>query len=207
MKLRDAIEEDIPEIVDIHVQAFDGFFLTSLGKPFLVELYKAFYTRNDGILRVLCDCDGSIIGFAGGAIRPDFFYKDLRKKRGFVFLIKMIPALFKMPILAFKKLWYAVFYKGDKPASLTDSVLLSSIAIKPELKGNSFGKMLLDDYESVVGTRGFKSIYLTTDKYNNDGVVSFYNSCGYIVESEFYQADRRNMLRLIKLIDGAKNGL
>ena len=42
--------EEIQEIVKIHINAFPNFFLTSLGSDLLFELYRSFLeTENSGI--------------------------------------------------------------------------------------------------------------------------------------------------------------
>lgn len=200
MKIRSAQLADIPSIVDVHIKSFEGFFLTLLGKYFLSELYEAFAFRDTGVLRVLCDEDGNVIGFAAGTVNPAKFYSGLRKDKAIFFLLKALPSLISNPILVIKKLWYALFYKGEKPFALSNSALLSSIAILPDLSGRSLGKKLLVDYEESVKSLGCVSLYLTTDMSGNDGVVTFYERNGYGVESEFLQADGRKMLTLFKKV-------
>lgn len=202
MIIRDATENDLPQIVSVHQKAFDGFFLTKLGPAFLCQLYDAFAFRRGGVLRVLCGEDGRIVGFAGGAIEPDSFFRNLRKEKGFAFFVRALPGLMKNPVLVLKKLWYAVFYKGEVPSTLSQAALLSSIGVAPEMAGKSFGRQLLNDFERVVYDKRANSLFLTTDKHGNDSVVAFYLRNGYKIESEFIQADGRNMLRLIKSFNG-----
>lgn len=205
MKINAAQIEDIDGIVDAHIKGFDGFFLTLLGKGFLRELYKSFAFRDYGLLRVLLDDNNNVIGFASGTTEPEIFYKRLRKERGFIFFCKAIPGLLSNPFLVIKKLWYALFYKGEKPSGILNAALLSSIAVLPDASGKSYGKKLLMDYESTVKKIGCESLYLTTDKSGNDGVISFYKRNGYSVESEFIQADGREMLTLMKKLVGAND--
>lgn len=202
MRIRDAKKEDLQDVVAIHQKAFDGFFLTKLGPAFLRQLYDAFAFRRGGVLRVFCSEDGRIVGFAGGAIEPDSFFRDLKNEKGFAFFIRALPGLIKNPILVFKKLWYAAFYKGEAPSALSQAALLSSIGVTPEMAGKSLGKKLLTDFEEVVHSKGADSLYLTTDRHGNDNVVAFYLKSGYKVESEFVQTDGRHMLRLVKIING-----
>lgn len=200
MLIRDALEKDISEVVDAHTKGFVGFFLTLLGRSFLSELYNAFAFRKYGILRVLCDENGNVVGFAAGTTKPAEFYQSLRRDKALLFLIKALPGLISNPYLVIKKLWYALFYKGEKPSNLANSALLSSIAVLPEMAGQSLGKKLLLDFEESVKTLGCDSLYLTTDKYGNDGVIAFYERNGYKISSEFIQADGREMLALFKKV-------
>jgi GNAT superfamily N-acetyltransferase len=198
MKIKSAQHEDISSVVEVHISSFKGFFLTLLGKGFLAELYKAFAFRESGILRVMLDENDNVIGFAAGTAKPIDFYQSLRTDKSFFFLMKAFPSLIKNPYLVFKKLWYALFYKGEKPSTLSNSALLSSIAILPKKAGQSLGKQLLVDYESCVKSMSCDSLYLTTDKSGNDSVIEFYKRSGYVISSEFIQADGREMLTLFK---------
>ena len=199
MKIRSATINDISFVVDIHIEGFEGFFLTLMGKEFLSELYKAFALRNHGVLRVLCDENDRIIGFAGGSVNPVDFYRSLKKDKGWLFFIRAFPALILNPVLVFKKLWYSLFFKGEVPKDILNAALLSSIAVYPSILGKSCGTKLLLDYEETIKAAGFDSLCLTTDKNGNDAVVRFYKRNDYKIESEFVQADGREMLRLLKV--------
>jgi GNAT superfamily N-acetyltransferase len=200
MNIKSAHHKDISSVVDVHMKGFKGFFLTLLGRGFLAELYKAFAFRENGVLRVMCDDYDNVVGFSAGTIKPVEFYKSLRSDKAFFFFMKALPGLIRNPYLVIKKLWYAIFYKGEKPSNLANSALLSSITVLPEKSGQSLGKQLLSDYEDCVKSLGCDSLYLTTDKYGNDGVIAFYKRSGYKISSEFIQAGGREMLTLFKKI-------
>ncbi len=199
MKIRSAQPEDISNIVDVHIKGFEGFFLTLLGRGFLSELYKAFAFRESGVLLVLYS-DDNIFGYVAGTVKPVEFYRNLRKDKAFSFFLKAIPSLLRNPYVVTKKLWYALFYKGEKPSNLSGAALLSSIAILPDSSGKYLGKKLLLEFEKSVKSLGCESLYLTTDKFGNDRVVAFYKRSGYEIESEFIQAEGRKMLRLFKML-------
>ncbi|KRS21863.1 hypothetical protein AAY72_06340 [Alishewanella sp. WH16-1] len=198
MLIRAAKESDIDSVVIVHIKAFDGFFLTMLGEDFLRRLYTAFLLEKSGIFRVVTDSENNIVGFTAGTSAPDLFFSALRKKRWFSFLVAAFPGVLKHPVKVLRKLYYALFYKGDKPAELLSSALLSSIGVLPEMSGKSIGKVLLADFEQQVRLVNGSCLYLTTDKFGNESVVCFYTKAGYKVESEFTQPDGRQMLRLIK---------
>lgn len=198
MLIRNAEIRDVPSIVSVHIAAFPRFFLTLLGAPFLTELYSSYITRELGILRVLCDEEGSVLGFAAGCVKPDVFYSKLKKDRGIFFILKIMPGLLSNPVLVVKKIWYSLFYKGDSPRGIEDAGLLSSIAVHPIHSGKALGKILLEDFEGQVQSSGPGFIFLTTDKIDNWNVVQFYKKSGYVVESEFLQSGGRIMLRFIK---------
>lgn len=197
MKIRRATLKDVSVVAKIHTIAFPGFFLTTLGDSFLRELYSGFANQSSGIF-VVAEDDDKIIGFAAGTTEPDIFFTKLRKKRGFYFLLKAIPALIKNARVVFKKLVSSVFYKGDTPAELSGGTLLSSIGVIPSLHGGLVGSALLDDFEKIAFSQNAAFIYLTTDAIGNERVNAFYVKRGYSVESQFMQQSNRPMLRYVK---------
>ena len=198
MHIRAAKLEDIHKIVEIHLKAFEGFFLSLLGKKFLTLLYKSFLIENYGILRVAHSHNNEVVGFAAGTHAPKIFFSSLRKSKWFLFFIAALPSILKNPIRVVKKLFSAMFYKGDSPKELEYFALLSSIAVLPGLSGKSIGKRLLSDFEEQISLVNVSNIYLTTDKFDNENVIRFYIQSGYYIDSEFNQSDGRQMLRLIK---------
>lgn len=199
LNIRAASMSDINDIVNIHLKAFEGFFLSMLGPLFLRCLYKAFINGESGILRV-AELDGIIVGFAAGTSEPQTFFYQLRKTKGLAFVFRAIPGMLRHPIVVVKKLFHAAFYKGDSPVRLTNVALLSSIAVLPRLTAKSIGKALLADFEVQAKQSLSTAVYLTTDKCENENVLAFYTRAGYQVESGFRQSTGREMLRFIKYI-------
>lgn len=196
--IRHAKKADLDEIVNVHQSSFKGFFLTLLGRRFLAKLYLAFITQPSGIVLVAENADAHVIGFAAGTSAPEHYFMELRQRSWLGFLLAAIPGICRHPVRVIKKLYYAMFYKGDKPAQLNSAALLSSIAVEPCYAGKAYGRQLLSRFEEAMRQRSIEVIYLTTDKHGNDGVVKFYQSAGYKVGSEFTQPDGREMLRLVK---------
>ena len=97
-----------------------------------------------------------------------------------------------------RKLYYAMFLKGDKQATSQQTALLSSIAVLPTMAGKSVGKALLADFKQQIMQAGVNCLYLSTDNQDNDAVVVFYIKASYHIESEFTQPDGSQMLRLTK---------
>lgn len=199
MNMRNADFEDIDEVVDLHIQAFPGFFLTSLGKGFLKELYAGFLTDSTGIF-VVARNEGGLVGFAAGTSEPEAFFADLRRRRGAVFAIKAIPAIVKNPLPVCRKLFYAVRYRGEAPAARSSGALLSSIGIATSAIGTGIAGSLILAFENEVLKRGVKSVYLTTDVQDNDRVNAFYAKHGYVVLDRFKQNGRRDMFRYEKIL-------
>ncbi|WP_234109067.1 hypothetical protein [Chryseobacterium sp. R2A-55] len=77
MNVSVATKKDIDSIVEVHLESFPSFFLTSLGKPFFKTFYKAFL-KNPAILLVLED-EGTVKGFAAGSRDNRSFFPKLLK--------------------------------------------------------------------------------------------------------------------------------
>jgi ribosomal protein S18 acetylase RimI-like enzyme len=195
-----AQQSDIKEIAQLHEKVFIGFFLTSLGRQFLHELYAGFAARPHGILLVARE-DDVIVGFAAGTTQPQKFFSGLRRQRGVFFLLKALPAILRNPIPVARKLISAFFYRGDPPASNASGALLSSIGVAMEYRGQALADRLLDSFERKVAEDGNGRIYLTTDAANNERVNAFYRKNGYSVECQFTQNGGRSMLRYIKILE------
>lgn len=197
MKIRSATIDDVITVAEIHAAAFPNFFLTTLGDSFLRELYSGFLNHSSGIIFV-ADEAGKVVGFVAGTSSPDIFFPAMRQRRGLFFLLSAIPAVLRSPMVVARKLYSAVFYRGDIPAELENGALLSSIGVMPMALGKNIGLELLEKFESEAFSRDARFVYLTTDQIGNDRVNAFYRKCGYHEESRFLQQAHRPMLRYVK---------
>jgi len=198
MKIRCATLDDVQAVSEIHELAFPEFFLTSLGRKFLRELYASFLHHPSGVFLV-ADEAGQVEGFAVGTVSPKIFFSSIRRKRGLAFLISAIPAVLRTPRVVLRKLYMAIFYSGDRPVEFSEGALLSSIGVMPSAVGKEIGSELLECFEMEVFSRGARFVYLTTDELGNDRVNAFYHKCGYYKESRFMQDGRRPMVRYVKM--------
>ena len=95
MNVRKATNKDINSIVEIHMERFSSFFLTTLGSSFLKVFYKAFI-KNPGVLLILED-EGNIKGFAAGSRDNRSFFKKLLKNNLLEFCFAGLKILFTKP--------------------------------------------------------------------------------------------------------------
>ncbi len=192
MKVRKATNKDISNIVEIHLQRFSSFFLTSLGKSFLKVFYKAFL-KNPGILLVLED-GGQIRGFAAGSRDNRGFFKKLLMNNLFGFAISGVRILITNP-LALKRIAQNAGKAEDNKLIFAE---LLSIATLENKKG--YGKILLGEFEKEVARENTANlpVSLTTDYDNNERAVQFYRDNGFEIYEIFESYQKRKMYRFLK---------
>lgn len=190
--VRKAKSKDIDDIVNIHLNRFASFFLTSLGVSFLKNFYKAFL-KEPAILLVIED-NNEIKGFAAGSKNNKGFFKKLLLNNFIGFCLVGTKILFTNP----KALIRLGTNASKSEKNNTIFVELLSIAAEKNKKG--YGKILLNEFEKIISLDYCNElpISLTTDFINNQKVVDFYLKSGYEVLEVFEGYQKRKMYRLIK---------
>ena len=183
-------------MADLHMKAFPGFFLTSLGKSFLCRLYAGFMTQPDGVCLVAEDA-GTVVGFVAGTMNPSGFFRRLLSQQALVFAFSAMPGVLRSPLFTVRKCFGALFYRGEMPGGLPDAVLLSSLAVSPVTQGKGLGQSLVQGFVAEVRRRGGKAIYLTTDDAENERTNRFYARCGFELLDTFKRPGNRIMNRWI----------
>jgi len=196
MEIIKARKQNIESIAEIHIAAFHGFFLTSLGKGFLKLYYSCGLKSKESIFLCALDEGGGIAGFCFGTKLSNGFHKRLIINNLFSFALFGIKLFLSRP-----KAILRLMVNLEKKVSDKDDgnyAELLSIAVSPNTSQKGIGKALLKAFEEEVKTNNSKRIALTTDLYDNYAVVSFYQNAGYIRFSEFTAFPDRKMLKFIK---------
>jgi GNAT superfamily N-acetyltransferase len=187
--------DSVDAVVDVHMKAFPGFFLTFLGKRFLYEFYKSFTSQSQGIGFVAKGQNEEIIGVVVGPLNPQGYFKKLLKDNWFRFCFASLGAVMRKP-KAVLRLLRAVFYRGQAPDGPVRA-LLSSVAIDPELQNKGVGKALVKRWVQEVRDRGVYGCFLTTDADDNQKVNNFYQNLGWRIESTYDTPEGRRMHRYV----------
>jgi ribosomal protein S18 acetylase RimI-like enzyme len=190
LTLRKMQESDLGEVVDIHLVAFQGFFLTSLGYNFLYQFYDAILYDPGGVCYV-CEHKQKIQGFVVGTLEPSNFYRRLITKRWWRFGLACIKPTLKHPKII-PRLIRAI-HIPDEVSQNVDYGTLFSIAVLPEMQGNGIGKSLVKAFLRESSHRGKKYINLTTDELDNEGVNQFYINIGFRCARTFVTPEGRKM--------------
>ncbi len=190
----------IKDVVNIHMSAFPGFFLSFLGPSFLKEFYQSFIDDETGIAFVAYNNEtDQTLGAIVGPLVPAGYFKRLLKRKWWAFCLASMKAVLKKPSVS-KRLFRAVFYRGESPSD-AQRALLSSIAVSPACQKSGVGKALVKRWIEEVGRRGGTGCYLTTDADENEAVNDFYQRLGWKVESSHVTPEGRRMNRYIYNID------
>jgi ribosomal protein S18 acetylase RimI-like enzyme len=200
VNIRPACGEDLDAIVGVHLRAFEGFPLTTLGPRFISELYQGFLTIGDGRLLV-AEVNGKIVGVVAGTFAPDRFFRRLMAARWFRFGLAAIGAVTRRPRVVLPRLVAAIRYRGDPPSGLTAAGLLSSIAVDPQFSGLGIGTMLITAYCDEALKQGLRFVYLTTDRDGNESTNFFYRRHGFKVESQLRRPNGRVLIRYVRTLD------
>ncbi len=183
-------------LAHLHVCAFPGFFLTTLGMPFLRRLYAGFIKQPQGICLVSKEAD-IITGFAVGTMEPAGFFRGLLRGQALGFAMASIPGLLRNPVFVTRKCLGALFYRGETPGGIQDAALLSSLAVSPATQSKGVGQALVHAFAEEVRRRGGKAIYLTTDESENEKANRFYAKCGFELLDTFKRPGNRVMNRWV----------
>ena len=196
IEVRTASKVDVKSIVNIHKDAFEVFFLTSLGTDFLMFYYSCFVSCTDA--KILCALDGErVVGFAALAENCNGFNGRLVKNNLISFAILSIKMLFTAPN-SLLRLVKNLTKKSSDVGDVSDYAELFSIGVLGTEQGKGIGKLLLASSEEYLRNKNIAKISLTTDYYNNDQTIGFYKTMGYRELYEFIAYPNRKMYRFIK---------
>lgn len=183
-------------LAEIHLDAFHGFFLSSLGENFLNAYYTAALNNDKTIAVCAIDENGLVQGFGTGCIESKGYHKRLLLENFLTFSYQSLILLFTNP-----KALLRLIRNLDKNFNKKDDgkyAELISIGVSHTCKGLGVGKALIKIFEEEARKKGCKKIALTTDYYNNEKVITFYRHFGYEVFYDFTTFPNRRMYKLIK---------
>ena len=198
MIIRKATINDVDTIVEIHLNAFEGFFLTSLGAEFLRFYYSCFVRSNETVT-MIAEENGVIYGFSASSKFCKGFNSRLIKSNLIAFGLLSFKLLLIKPI-SLLRLVKNLSKKGENVIDNEDYAELYSIGVCKSAQGKGVGKMLLLKSEQLMKEEGVTRVSLTTDFDNNEQAVGFYHSMGYETLYEFVTYPNRKMYRLIKIL-------
>lgn len=196
IEIKHASINDVIDIVDIHLDAFKDFFLSSLGRDFLIFYYSCLIKNQESVV-LIAKINSKILGFSAATIDCKGFNIKLIKQNFISFFFTSIKLIFFNP----KALIRLAKNLTKKSANIEDSedyAELFSIGVSKSEQGKGIGKVLLQYTEDTLLKLGVTKLSLSTDYYDNDSSLKFYKSMGYSILYDFITYPNRKMYRLIK---------
>lgn len=194
--VRPMLKAHLAEVARVHSAAFEGFFLTLMGEPFLRHYYNSVLDYPKSIALVAADENSRIVGLAVGFKDPSGFYRHFRQYR-----IRMLPAmvmgLLRRPWLALVILRNAA--RVSKGGHQESSRVVELASICSIMRKQHVGTMLLSAFLSRAQEMGAYEVLLTTDEYDNSAVRTFYEQHGF-VEQGREQRGRRVLVAYSRCI-------
>lgn len=193
MTIKQAVAKDIPQVVDIHLATFPGFFLTFLGPGFLRLLYQGFLDHDDSQLLLATDEDtGDIMGFAAWSFNISGLYRRLLKTRLLPLSWYAFLGFIKKPS-AFFRLLRALKQPADSSRD-TAYATLSSIGTHPNYKRRGVGSSLLSAIKDSLDPGKVSYLMLETDAKDNEAGQLFYQNNGFTLAGRRTTPEGRQML-------------
>ena len=196
--IRTMEKRHIPEVVAVHLDSFQGFFLSILGPAFLRELYLSLLGAEDGIC-LAAITEERVLGFVAGTSRSSGVYSRLLRQRFVRFCLAAVPAVLKNPGMVPRLINRLRDSQGERSSAPGRGTLMS-IAVLPEQQGKGIGQALVQGFLKQAALAGCKEVDLTTDQEENESVNHFYRKQGFRLEKTFTTLEERVMnLYLIEL--------
>lgn len=183
--------QHITAVVEAHLASFPGFFLSFLGPRFLSLYYEGICRAPEGIGFVYLNSSGLPVGFVAGSSNPRGFYSRLLKRSWLKFALASLGAIIRKPTVI-GRIVRGLFYPGNNPGGNHVGGLFS-IGVHPELQGTGAGKELVKAFLEKAKDKGCTSVFLTTDRDENDSVNYFYQKLGFQVDRQYETPDGRRM--------------
>jgi GNAT superfamily N-acetyltransferase len=201
-RCRQALFSDVPSVARIHLEAFEGFFLSELGYRFVCVMYRAFLYNPAGVFVVHESKNGQVTGFAVGALSCGKKDRWLALRFMPQFLWAALPSIFRRPRLIVTRLAARFFDTGVSFNVPNDVAVLRSIGVLISERGGGASSGLLGAFEQMASIKGAARVYLTTDQDHNERAQNFYMRHGYGVTQCFHQDGQRPMWLMSKLLMG-----
>lgn len=188
--IRKTEKETINNIVSIHLDTFQGFFLTFMGRGFLRLMYQSYVEySNSGVL--VAFEDNKALGFLAYSGDLSGLYKYMIKKRLIPFAWYSLGAFFRKPTVFIRLV--RAFLKPSETKREERYVELASIGVDPKVKSKGVGSQLIEELKAKVDFNEYAYITLETDAINNEGANHFYQKNGFVLEREFETKEGRKM--------------
>jgi len=187
--IRKAVISDIPGVVDVHLASFQNFFLTFLGRAFLVHLYFEVAREPNAVFLVATSAQNVVLGFAAGVPNLSAFYARIARQNWLKFGWASIGAAVRRPSIIPRL--FRSLRASESASQAACPATLMSIAVAPGAKRTGLGKGLISRFLGDMEAGGIQAVCLTTDRDKNDPTIAFYERLGFTRVREFRTKEGR----------------
>ncbi len=180
----------IDSVVSIHLETFEGFFLTFMGKGFLKLMYRSYSEYDDSGILVAFDGQ-SPVGFLAYSGNLSGLYKYMIKKRLIPFGLCALGAFLRKPSVFIRLI--RAFLKPSETKREEKYMELASIGVKPDCKTSGIGSLLVDELKKITDFTEYEYITLETDALDNEAANKFYVKNNFVKIREFETNEGRKM--------------
>ncbi len=184
-------EDDVPALVDLHLEVFKGYDNTMMGVGYLTNLYRTLACHSACISIVALE-DGKLAGWVGGVWDWLSFQKALIRRNILVTPSILLSILKNKPAMiakAFSFVWPVVseFIRRCKrpevpregtAASLQAALLV--IGVDQRRQNQGLGQSMIKAFQRLLLSKGFTGITVSTFTDNEAGNRTFQRA-GYVL--------------------------
>jgi ribosomal protein S18 acetylase RimI-like enzyme len=182
------LECHINQVIEIHIAAFPGFFLSELGNDVLRVFYKSLLQDKTTIFYGVKN-EGELVGFFVASLKSKGLYTRLFFKNISRFILPLFFS-FSKNLSLLKRMMTSASSSSKLEVSTIYPASLLSICVSPAHAGKGIGKILLSTLEKELQLRKRHGYYLTTDANNNSDTNQFYLNFGFKLNGSYSQGKR-----------------
>lgn len=168
-------KKDAEAVAMLHEQGIRTGFLSSLGRRFLRQMYRAVPSCPAGFGFVWQEVPGSVQGFVTCAESTGRLYKQALVRRGVLMAASIARFLLRPSVL--KRLLETLRYPAEVGPDLPPAELLS-IVVAPEARRKGVGKALVAAMVSEFACRGISRVKVAVGA-GNEEANAFYQRQGF----------------------------
>jgi len=178
------LENDlISDVTRVHLQTFDGYMNTRIGRRYVYSFIE-WFTQSSDAIALAALAEGAVAGYVVGA--PQGYQHRMTRELSFVAACGvlshpwvLLDSRFRRQIRFKLKSLIGVESKDHAaPALPQPTMRLVGIGVSPNMQGRQIGYRLMEAFESEARSRGMKSLILTV--YNENSVArKLYESRGW----------------------------
>jgi ribosomal protein S18 acetylase RimI-like enzyme len=177
--IRAGTEADAERAATLHASEITEGFLPSLGRPFLVRLYRRVVRSPRSFLLVAQD-DGAVVGFVAGTESVRDLYRSFLLHDGAVATLAALPRVARSWRRVAETLRYPAGAEADPrgDGSALPQAELLAIAVAPAARGHGIGRRLVEALTTEFERRGVRAIRVVVGA-DNDTAIDLYERSGF----------------------------